>query len=135
MVQSERGQQRLLLVGGGEQLGSLARTYDLKRVRVEGDQDASAAQIGRLPGDLADHLLVAQVHAVERADRRDDGPTVARQLLDGAGKPSHGAKTLRGLSKPSRTAPTATSARSGDTNAAHSASGAEEGTVLPIPRC
>lgn len=134
MVETARRQQRPLLAGGREELRGLLGTDDSKRVRLEGDENAPTAPFLGLLDDSADDSLVTQVHAVEGPHRDDDGAIVPREFAEGVRETGHGAKTLRGRNRPSLTAPTATSPRSGDKNAARTASGAEEDTRLPMAR-
>ena len=80
-VGPQPGQQLGLPARGGEERRVRAGPDDLVRVRVEGDHDQRQVPALRdLPGPLHD-ALVAPVHAVEHADRRDAPGPAGRHIV------------------------------------------------------
>ena len=83
-----RDQPETVIQAGQEQWGTL-RSQHLRRMTREGDHSGRDSPAPRLHGSPAQDLLVSQVHAVERAQRGDDGsvvqPALARTMdLHGA---------------------------------------------------
>ena len=72
-------QQFELLVEIGEQLRRALGPHHRRRVTIERDDDGSCARLFRSATNFGDHCLVAEVHAVVRADGEDR--TLPRERL------------------------------------------------------
>src|SRR3990170_3023589 len=90
------------LVRQREQWWCGGRVDDFQRVRLERDQQATAARAARPIRDLLEHAVMAQVHAVEGADGDDRSRPVVRQQA------GHPASTTSGCHFPARGWATAT---------------------------
>ena len=85
--QRERFEQLELLVERGQQLRRGLRPHDLGRMPVERDErGVEAAGVGELAHELQ-HLRVAEVHAVVRADRHDAAVAQRREARRPGARP------------------------------------------------
>ena len=103
VVELGLGQELAPFRSGHQDRRRRLRVDHLERMRLEGNENAGPAGGPRAIGDLAEHGLMTQVHAVERAD--GDGAAIGQLRHSAHGTPS----TTDGRSHPSSALATATS--------------------------
>ena len=80
MRHSQSAQERDFVLGGGEQPRTFVRPKNLRRMRIERNDDRATARLGGMPGRATNYRLVSTVHTIKHPDREKDRAGHFRQL-------------------------------------------------------
>jgi hypothetical protein len=83
MRDPEIADERDLVLRRRQQMRRVIRPQNLHRMRIEGDDDRRAARFFCVSGRSGNHSLMAEVNAIENANRKEERAGQSGQVADG----------------------------------------------------